>query len=293
MELKAFKTFAKNHVSNYFPFFTLLLFLIILTAYNSFGKDVDSLKAIHRKDNSFVTYKDSISPRVKIPLFVREKIDGLYKKLKDSVTYKNDDGSQRIIFNIYVNNRIDLYIIKAYSFNSIHYYFLLADKIERKVSENIPSINGKWMENNEEGFEGSNRLLTKPLLYFKNLPDGKRYLFIKQRAHNGNLYNAVIDHMFSIDTHLNFERVFCFESVCLDSFDNCLITRKLNKNVLSVDIKCNNTKTKKIAEVSLDFLSKKKIINKKVYLSKYAESIISGSVVDDEEFLKNGYTLNY
>jgi len=131
----------------------LSISLIIFNVRINAGQNLNSqstLKAILRRDNSFVSYNDSLSKKQIIPTIVANKIAAIYKKhSKDPYADKNLNP---IIFKVCYNDSVDIYVAKVYSVGSAVYKFLAFNHYSRQVGKYPISIYGGFMENSEGGF---------------------------------------------------------------------------------------------------------------------------------------------
>ena len=257
---------------------------------NQSNKLSSGLKAIHRSDNSFVTYNDSLSIKVPIPLIVKNKIGGLLKNYESS-SPPDYENLPPVAFKINYSKNIDIYIVKLYSFTAISYYLIAFNNVSNSITKTLPSINGKWMENKEAGFMKGDHLLTDPLFYFQDINhDGKKEIIIKERVHNGTAYNAVVNHIYSLDKQMNFNKIICIESRWIDPMNGPGINRSLHNNIITSEL-INNNKVTAIGKVKLT--GAQKVISEKCYQPEYENLLITGSGVNDEVFLRNGYTFRY
>lgn len=69
--------------------------------------------------------------------------------------------------------------------------------------------------------------------------DGEKEIAIKERVHNGTLYNAVICSFFDLNENMIFKKKFVIEIVQKDIFSDCLLLRKRNKKTVIVEKRCN------------------------------------------------------
>lgn len=76
------------------------------------------------------------------------------------------------------------------------YWMVLIQK--GSISSFLP-IKGAWIDNREEGYNKGFRFLQPPLFEWKDLDgDGEKELIIKDRQHNGTLYNTAVKHLFRV-----------------------------------------------------------------------------------------------
>ncbi len=244
-----------------------------------------NFRAITRKDNSFVTYDDSISQTATIPLVAKKRIANIY------TSYRNDpfaEGYKPLIFKVRYNSRVDIYVLKIHAASGITYKFLAYDHFTRKITQKPVAIFGKWMENNEDGFEKDNHLLSGQLLYFK---DGQ--VVIKERTHNGTVYNAEDDHYYTLDSHMRFRQLLCIESKSVDDMSDCLIRRTLKNDTLICTLNCKKAPSKLVGKVRLGFKPDAHVISKKIIDSAYRDLLVSSGSVSEKRFLNKGSSYTY
>lgn len=276
----------------------LIVFLICLNCgvsygQNQFGLKFKRIRAICRTDNSFVTYNDSLSPKENIPSIVISKIKDLYKKTYIINPWRNENNNP-VIFKVSYSRDIDIYIVKIYFFNGILYRLIAFNNVTKITTTISPIINGKWMENQERGFSKNIHFLENPLIYFQDINhEGKKDIIVKERAHNGDVYNAEVDHVYSLDQKMNFNVLLCIESKYLYFLNDCVINRSLKDDTIVSELVCHNNKPIIIGKVKIKPGIRVKIVDRKVYQPEFQNFLITGSGIKDETFLKRGYTFKY
>lgn len=86
-------------------------------------------------------------------------------------------------------------------------------------------LNGNWINNDELGFEESFRFLSKPLIYTENITHSDvPELIIKDRQHNGNMYNVAVKHIFSLK-NLNIKYLGKYEYITHLPFEDEYLVR--------------------------------------------------------------------
>jgi hypothetical protein len=118
-------------------------------------------------------------------------------------------------------------------------------------------------------------------------------IVVKERAHNGNAYNAVVEYIYSLSADMQFHQVLCIESKYMDVMTDCIIVRSLNKNVLVDQLICPKMKAREIGRVELTFSPTAKISEKKIYDGQYKDLLITGSGVDEKQFIVEGFHFRY
>ncbi|MEZ4884905.1 MAG: hypothetical protein R3E32_09285 [Chitinophagales bacterium] len=274
-------------------YFFIVSILIISCTYKT-NKNNDLYNVVIRSDSTFVTYNDTLSKREEVHMRVFQKINDIIELNFYETKYEKDkiDG----IFMVKYSDEINIYVVKLKSF-AILYYTVFAENIKTgKLSSNPFYINGKWMENNEAGFRFESRLLEEPLLYFKDInEDSKKEIVIKERVHNGTVYNGVIENYYSVDNDMNMNLSAAIETKYIDlHYDDCLIIRDLEKGVIKVRLKCKDSEIIDIGEVYLSYEeSKVQIDSSKLFIEEYEELLITGSGIEDSVFLNEGYKFAY
>lgn len=162
---------------------------------------------ICRNDNDYCTYFDTISNKKSLLLNVCLFFNKQYPKTIYQIIQ---------IFEIKFDS-LRLYVVKNDRLPIIgqneEYHFWVYDPKHKKISNSPFVINGHWMSNQEEGFDV--KLLSSPLVNYEN-----GYLWVKERRHNGNSYNAVIRYKLKCDKNLNLKIMQCIEEVSLCFFPN-------------------------------------------------------------------------
>jgi hypothetical protein len=264
-----------------------LIFIIIFTNCSNSRE----LFSVLRQDNDYVAVDNTFGLHKKVPIQVKKKIEELtthYLKVNqlDSLGYCKEDltGS---IFETRYNDDISIYVLNIKMDAIVNkYYFIAYRKSNKDISPNPPSINGTFM--NESGFQPEDQLLQPPLIRFEQIKDGSNpQIVIKQRTHNGNLYDAVVENCYTITPDLLFTKVMSIESIYIEPMEHkCVILRSLVSNTILVKAKCGDS-VANIGEVHLD-TDKLNIVSKTVYDTTFSNIIITGSGKSDIDFLRNG-----
>ena len=259
----------------FYIFIVLLLFTIQL-----FGQDLKY--SIVRNDNDYVAYKDNFSPKDATPKRVLEK----FQLIVDELKY-DSPNIEFYSYKIILNETIDIYSLLV-NYNLKKECYVLAYNKKVGTITNTPIIiNVKWSFNNESGF--SYKLLEYPLVGIRQI-NNNFIVCLKERVHNGNMYNAVIDKLYSLNDDMSFDLRFCYEEASL-TLDNQIIKRYLKDNTISVYIK-KDTSCEIIGKIEIDAKAKK-IIKTECLNDKFSEVIFTTSGKEDEYILKNGFTLKY
>lgn len=76
--------------------------------------------------------------------------------------------------------------------------YQLCVEVKQKITSFLV-INGAWIDNDESGYEKEIRFLKAPYAFLRDLDnDGELELILKDRQHNGNMYNAGVEHIFRL-----------------------------------------------------------------------------------------------
>lgn len=245
-------------------------------------------RAIVREDNDFSTkvYGDELL--VDLPLFVRESLCAFLDKepKADVVT----------LYQIFYDKNIRLILLKlAYPSSAIRYFIFAVDVHDRKMTSSPPYVNGKWMENNERGLrcDEVGYLIDKPLLSFVDIDrDGAAEIAVKERVHNGNMYDAVITKYFRLNKNdLSVELALAIESKYLFFFDHkCVFYRYLEGEVISVWLDCTYDVPKEIGRIYLDKTDEGYIVSD-VWCNedRFRNMLVTASGYEAEQFLNHSY----
>ena len=261
--------------------FLLCLLSAIPIIGNSNTIRTDKYLCVHRMDNSIVNYKDTISPRVNIDLEVEKHLKYFEKKL--------DGFDVEEIFQISVSNSVLLYCCKFKNFTGQFLdVFFMEDSVSKKISKKHFIINSTWMENNEAGFDEQSRLLDTSIFYFRRTSDDGNVKFvIRERVHNGNFYNAVIDHYFQIDLYkIEFIHIVNIESKFISPIDGCLINRVFDGKQIRCYLKCRDKSEEFIGSSEILYGKKFKILSRKIENAMYSKMLITGGFLGEVLFLK-------
>lgn len=242
----------------------------------------NNFSVVQRSDNDFVTYADTVSARNKCCNKLNDHIKRIY----------SDTVSLLQVFKVN-SKHINIFVVKIKeNISSIKFDFLAYDTKTDIISTKPVSINGKWMNNNEAGFEDEHKLLTKPLIDFIDIDnDGINEIVIKERVHNGNIYNAVISHYFGLDKKMNWIKKVSIESSYIHFMYNTKIIRTLKGNYIVSEIESGQN-TFLVGKTEIDIFNLT-IKNKQLYLPKYKGYLLTGSGVKEDLFIREGYKFSY
>lgn len=246
---------------------------------------------IIRHDNDFSTLQDSTVHKTEsMPVNVSKKLDSL-------LDYNNEYLFQRA-FKIQYANGIFIYVLRLKGpYDSIRYYLVGWNEQSDLATASCPEINGKWMENGEAGFNPKSRLVKGKMIDFFDLnQDGQNEITVKERVHNGNMYNAVIVKYFAVDiATMAITPVMTLESVQQDFLSDCLITRVLKNETIYTYRHCSVMDEEKLGEVYLACNNLNNIVikEKNIMNEEYEGLLVTGSGIEVASFLKNGYKFIY
>ncbi|TKG88129.1 hypothetical protein EYV94_27580 [Puteibacter caeruleilacunae] len=276
-----------------FNIFVLIVISLVCSCDLS-QKEPDGImfKAVIRDDNDFVTYNDTLSNNADLSKEILDEIQSFQKRGEKILVQENLDIT--LIFKIRYTSRISVYVVKSESQNEIVYRLIAFDNKTKLYSKTTPIINGKWMENNEAGFNPKYKLLRKPLISFSDIDgDDRNEILMKERVHNGSIYNAVICHYYSIDNFMNLKELICIESRYVCPFENCIVNRSFKNDTIISEIRDGKEKLRIIGKVKITFSDSVEMGRKFSYDEKYEDLLVTGSGISEELFLKEGYTFKY
>ena len=258
------------------------VFVIIALLYSCATSAQDSTHSIQRDDNDLATYYDTYSSKVNNPNEVTRKYESIVK------TKSEDLGKvQFYSYRIKGDDTIDFYLLTIISPIEKQVYILVFDKNQKKVSNDPLIVNLKSGFNNEVGFNV--KLFDYPLInVVKN--DKDYFLFVRERVHNGNVYNAILHKKYLLK-NLKLEMQFCYEEKSLLN-DGTIIRRKINKeNILEVFVE-KSLETECVGKIEIDWQSR---VIKKRHCEKdeFCEMLFTTSGLDEQVLLQKGSVLKY
>lgn len=256
--------------------------IVVLSLMTNIVFSQDFEKSIVRNDNDYVTYNDSESLKEFNPKKVKELFKLTIKQIK-----RNSERVKFYSYKININENIDIYaLIVDCNFRN-DCYIVAYDKFKQIITSNPVKLNIKWANNNESGFK--NKLLCFPLLDIQKV-DSQYTISIKERVHNGNTYNAVINKIYILKDDLSFDLKFCYEETAL-TFDGQNIKRVLNNNIIYV-YKQDASVLEYLGKIQID-IEAKKIIKKECIKDEFCEILFTCSGESEETILKNGFEMKY
>jgi hypothetical protein len=293
-------------MSKIFFVFQVLLFLTLSCTHNSKIKlshpiiTMDS--ALVLNDSSFFINEDIDSYPIKVltPRSVSKTMSLIIDRANDSLqdVFKLDK-----VYRMSYDFQLYLYICKMKGTYSgvIRYYFLLNNDVNDKVTQIPPSINGKWMSKNEGGFKEQYKLLKAPLISFEDIDnDFNKEIIVKERLHNGSIYNAVIQNYFKVDlVNLSLTRIFCLEIQAFHPFDNQIsVYRQFKNNTIYTKLISNKNDglrdTSEIGTIKVNFIDGHiNMGEENLSNSIYGRLLITNSNIEGNRFLRNGYHFTY
>lgn len=256
--------------------------IIILTLMTNIVFSQDFEKSIVRNDNDYVTYNDNESLKEFNPKKVKEMFKLIIKEIKE-----NSKKVKFYSYKINVNENIDIYALIVDCNFKNDCYLIAYDKFRQIITINPVKLNIKWANNSESGFK--DKLLYFPLLDVQEL-DNKHTISVKERVHNGNTYNAVINNIYILKDDLSFDLKFCYEETAL-TFDGHKLKRVLNNNIIYV-YKQDATVLEYLGKIQID-IEAQKIIKKECVKDEFCEILFTCSGEDEENILKNGFEIKY
>ncbi len=234
--------------------------------------------AIERMDNDYVTYKDTESPRSETPKSVIKKTRSILNS--SQLPFSEKDCS---LFKINIDSNFQAFVLVA-NFSSYQKGYIILYNIQDEITSHTPiEVNLKWATNNEQGFDY--KILKYPLVEIKK--EGISYkMYLKERVHNGNMYNAVLTKVYNLDKTNSLQLLCCYESYSFIN-ENTYIERVLKDSIISV---FKNTVTSKEYLGSIVLSDNNSKINTINCLDEsYCDMIFTNSGRNPNEMLKNGY----
>jgi hypothetical protein len=256
----------------------LCLLTSLLFTSQAFGQNINN--SIKREDNDYVTFRDLESLKERNPPAVRQK----FKSILDGLEYHNTEFYS---YRIAANANLDIYVLITQDNFRKDCYVIAYDKAKSLTSKTPIFINMKWSSNNESAFH--DKLLAFPLLKVIETKENVT-IHLKERQHNGNIYNAVITKIFVITPDLSFDALFCYENNAL-TFDNRKIKRILNHRTISVYSDADNV-VELVGIIEIDEQGEK-ITERKCYNDEYCDILFTTSDAEDEVLLRRGNLTNY
>lgn len=150
----------------------------------------------------------------------------------------------------------------------------------------------------ESQFDVLNRWLNKPLFEYIDVNhDSVKELVLKERVHNGNVYDAVITHYLNFDKNLKIKPFVHIESIARinGSNENFILRKpefyqKEKIKLLSLIVsQSNNTILDTIGESYIDLKEKLMIKSTKIKNKKFEDLLITSSSLNNDLFLLQGY----
>lgn len=220
-------------------------------------------------------------------------------------TFSVDD--KKIAIDYLANNPIgEVYKWKIKDKNLEFFFFsfnnlILGEGIYVFASKNNkfskkPFIYKNYMD--ESHFEQSNRWLDKPLIDYRDLnQDNVEELMLKERLHNGNVYDAVMTNYLNIDEHLNILPLVHIESIArINDFEDGYIVRQSeflpmgNIKVVSVikTYKKGNI-IDSIGEIEIETKPLLRIKKVRIKNKKFKKLLFTASGLKNDSVLRDGY----
>lgn len=264
-------------------------------------------------NNDFDPNTKAAGKIVEIPAVVENKINGIIQSAYSewSNTCISEEGDNSIecketvddfygpVIRLSAYGELELYIFEIKYLFSNFYGFILYNPTENIITDSPPQIYGKWME----GDWGGN--LKKPIVSFdNNIGNGKYKLIIKERVHNGTMYNAVMCRYYAIADNLSLIPILNIETELLDLYtekEHGVIHRNVKRKsqkelLLTVVLNIRGKDPLAVGEAVLrqdDELSPFRIVSRKVFINKYDKLLLTGSEEEETAILQRGYNLYY
>ncbi len=197
-----------------------------------------------------------------------------------------DSEIMKSIFKISLDSELSIYLLKTESHPAARYIFFAQNDLTKNISHVPFEMNGTFMD--ERGFQTEIRLMNKPYISLGTIEGvpGK-VLIIKQRAHNGTAYDAVIEHYFSLDPDMNFRKIISVESLtCVPTNEDCIIQRRLKSDTLNVVLKCNESE-RQLGWAKVNWATGK-CAETYISDSEYSSVFFTASGITDSTFMRSG-----
>lgn len=239
--------------------------------------------SIHRNDNDFASYhNDQYGEREILPLEFSLKVTSIIDQITESIA--PDKLDDYYIHKIDVNDDIIIYVLSIESFSLTEHQLFLYNTKTNQISKSKAAINGKWSKNSEEGF--NIKLIDLPNIKIQS--QGSDYILsIKERVHNGNSYDAVIQKHFRIDFEkLTLTLMYCIEIKAF-GYDDVIIERVIDGNIVKVYKRDKNS----IEEIGSFILSNnmQSVTYKTCLNDDFCSQLVTCSGVEDQIIIQKGY----
>jgi hypothetical protein len=185
-------------------FLTILIYTSLISCTSNDSSTKKDYKFIHES-----TLLDQIRKETKHHLF------------GDTIEFQENllISEMKVLWSI--NDSIDIFSIPIQG-HPIRKDYILCVASNKNLYSSI-RLNGNWINNDE--FEDSFIFLSKPLIYAKDITNnGMPELIIKDRQHNGNMYNAAVKHIYSL-SDLKIRYIGKFEYVSYLPFEDEYLIR--------------------------------------------------------------------
>lgn len=275
--------------------FILFIGLIIINCKstpNSTGSNIKNKakKAVQGIDHVFSPTDTNNLIFVQIPERVKNRID--------SILQEQPSSNLEEVYQINYNDSISIFVAKTNDVFKGRQCYIIAFDSSRKIETKAPPcINSKWLANNEIGFKERFKLYKKPFISFRDIDsDGTLEISVKERVHNGNIYNALLNKFFRLDlSTMQMNLFLVLEEKYIHFMDNtCVFERFIDNEKLIVKKDCHEKSSEKIGSALLKFEKNKvELIELKCHLPENEGLLITGSGEDPVKFINSGYEFSY
>lgn len=251
--------------------------LLIMLLYGCSSDDT-SKKAVNLTHPGFSN--DKIMDNQLLNISFSSLPDAIKEKLSTSDL---NDINQLSFYRKDFHQGIRIYFIQRSHDPPVEYYIYLENSQSNSITQEPILISEGVLINDESGFKEKLRLLTQPFIFLNDIDgDSSLELVIKDRVHNGNVYNAVKEIYFKIDSQtFNLKPWFFIESVSYDFLSHYYINRKLsNGNTVIVFYSATKDSLgKEIGSFSLKFLDDTVVfVNEKIINPEFSHILISSDL---------------
>jgi hypothetical protein len=261
-----------------------------------------TIDAIARTDNDISFGEHPLGRPVPIPRAVKDKIDALAREPCFGARAHSDES--RPLGEFYGNtfyvrgpDNLSLYVFDRQALYGYSvYFFILFDSATARLTSRPASIYGKWAQD-------SGDILQRPFVTFEDLDhDAQLELVVRERSHNGTVYNAAVRHYYRIGSDLALFPMLALEEKSYQDVAprDTWLTRtvryvSLDTLLLAAFVTVPGAGPRKVGEV---FLAKNKtfgyhIAERRVVDKKYECCLVTDSGEPDNSFLLDGYTFWY
>ena len=237
--------------------------------------------------------------RVAIPLPLRNRIGMDLRAFIDSIAPPGNDtmlqaelqsSEGKIVFRMRVSDTLSAFIAHLQGLPALNQYFLYLQSATGRICPQPFSYYGAYMQDGEAAFSPPEaRLPEQPLFSLTDLDgDGHPEIALRERRHNGNVYNAVVVHYIAIDSSLQLTEIASLEEISgvpLDATNQLRVVRSLRYDpaarqyIISARL-WNGSRSEPIGEAWLTpgrAAGRQTVLRRTILLKKYEQLLITAS----------------